>query len=60
MKAFAQDLQREITKINWPSRGTVFSYTVTVLIVSVVVGYILGAFDSLFTAGLKYLLSSPL
>ncbi len=60
MKDFVQDLQQEAIKIKWPSRSMVISFTVAVIIISGIVGYILGGFDWIFTMGVKYILSKPL
>ncbi|KKS76564.1 MAG: hypothetical protein UV50_C0019G0003 [Parcubacteria group bacterium GW2011_GWB1_42_9] len=39
--------------VSWPTRDQVLNYTLLVLVLSLGVGVLLGAFDLLFTTGLK-------
>lgn len=43
----------EMKQVNWPSRKKAVIYGLVVIIFSVAVGYLLGAFDALFRFGLE-------
>lgn len=47
---FLKQTRDELKKVIWPTRTEVVRLTVTVIIISVVVGLFLGAFDYLFTS----------
>jgi preprotein translocase SecE subunit len=42
--------------VNWPTRKEAIMATILVIVISVVVAYMLGAFDYIFSIGLKALL----
>ena len=42
---FFSEVKSELFKVVWPTRGETFRYTLTVIIFSVVVALVLGAFD---------------
>ncbi len=50
---FLRDTRAELTHVNWPSRQHTILFTVVVILVSVIVGYLLGGFDFLFKLGLR-------
>ena len=45
MFQFFVEVKNELAKVVWPTRGETFKYTLTVIVFSVVVALILGAFD---------------
>jgi preprotein translocase SecE subunit len=57
MKTYLKETQAELYKVNWPKKNLVTMVTLAVVLISVIVGYLLGAFDALFAKGLLYLLN---
>lgn len=55
--AFLNETKTELKHMTWPSRSQTISYTLVVIILSVLVAYMLGLFDFLFSRGLEKLLS---
>jgi preprotein translocase SecE subunit len=53
---FLKETRGEMKQVTWPSRRHLILYTVVVIIFSIGLGYLLGAFDTLFHAGLRSLL----
>lgn len=53
---FLRETKGEMKQVSWPSRRRLFIYTAVVIIFSVAVGYMLGAFDTLFQEGLRSLI----
>lgn len=47
MFQFLIEVKNELLKVVWPTRNDTFKYTLTVIIFSVVIAGILGAFDYL-------------
>ena len=47
MFQFFTEVKNELAKVVWPTRGEAVKYTLTVIIFSVVVALVLGAFDYL-------------
>lgn len=45
MIKFLSEVKTELSKVVWPSRSETINYTLTVIIFSVVVALVLGAFD---------------
>ncbi len=56
IKQFFQNTRAEMKQVRWPSRQHTIVFTAVVIIVSAIVGYLLGAFDLLFQTGLKEIL----
>ena len=54
---FLKEVRAEAKHVTWPSRSQTISYTVAVLLISGIVAYFLGFFDSIFSQGLGWLLS---
>jgi len=54
---FLGEVKSELSKVVWPSKGETLRYTITVIVFSLVVALVLGAFDyvllKLFAAILK-------
>lgn len=46
---FLKEVQEELSKVVWPTRNEVIRLTLTVIIVSLVVGLFLGGLDFLLT-----------
>jgi preprotein translocase subunit SecE len=44
---FFSEVKSELLKVIWPTKGETFRYTLTVIIFSIVVALVLGAFDYL-------------
>ncbi len=47
MANFLVEVKNELSKVVWPSRAETIRYTLTVIVFSVVVAFVLGAFDYL-------------
>jgi len=45
MFGFLGEVKNELAKVVWPTKGETFKYTVTVILFSIAVAGILGAFD---------------
>lgn len=53
---FLKETKGELKQVSWPSRRHLVIYTVVVIIFSLALGYLLGAFDTLFQVGLRSLI----
>ena len=53
---YLKETRAEFKHVNWPSRKTALAYALAVIVISLLVAYFLGAFDSLFQYGLGKLL----
>ncbi|MBP9711670.1 MAG: preprotein translocase subunit SecE [Candidatus Pacebacteria bacterium] len=54
---YFQDTKTELKHVIWPSRSQTALYTLIVILLSVIIGYMLGLFDFIFSRGLEKLLS---
>ena len=54
---YFKETKAEMKNVTWPSRSQSISFTVAVLVVSVLVAYYLGLFDKLFSLGLARLIT---
>ncbi len=54
--SYVKETREEFKHVNWPNRKQAIVYTISVIVISVAVAYLLGAFDSLFQFGLGKLL----
>ncbi len=54
---YIRDTRSELKHVNWPTRAQAIGYTVVVIVLSAVVAFLLGAFDSIFSTILKSLIS---
>jgi preprotein translocase SecE subunit len=52
---FISDVRAELAKAQWPTREQATKLTVLVIIITLVAGFILGLFDSLFSVTLTWL-----
>lgn len=50
---FLRETKMEMRNVIWPSRIKALIYAVVVIILSAAIGYFLGAFDTVFRAGLR-------
>jgi preprotein translocase subunit SecE len=57
MKKFINETYTELKQVTWPTRSHVVWFTVTVIIISLLVAYTLGIFDTLFTGGVAKILN---
>ena len=50
---YLKETKLEMKKVNWPTRAETLRYTATVILVSLGVAAVLGAFDFIFTSILQ-------
>lgn len=55
---FLQEVREELNKVVWPTREQTVRYSILVIIVSVVVGALLGGLDYLLTAFTSFLIET--
>lgn len=55
-KSFIKGLKAEFKKIVWPGQETVAKQTITVLVVSVILGLIIGVLDFVIKWGLSFII----
>lgn len=53
---FIKESRDELKKVTWPSRAATIRYTLIVIIGSIVVGFVTGAIDYVFTKILQSLI----
>ena len=53
IKQFLQETKSELKQVHWTKRRRLILYTVIVIVFSLGLGYVLGAFDSLFQFALR-------
>ncbi|HXK35201.1 MAG TPA: preprotein translocase subunit SecE [Candidatus Paceibacterota bacterium] len=53
IKEYFRELKQELTHVDWPKRKIAVTFTIIVIIVSLLIAYFLGFFDFVFTLGLK-------
>lgn len=53
---YIQETREELRRVTWLTRKQAFMYTVLVIVISGVLGYMLGFFDFLFSSGLTKIL----
>lgn len=56
MKKFLVSVGAEMKQVQWPSRSKTITFTIVIIVVSLLIAYILGAFDALFGYGLRTLI----
>jgi preprotein translocase subunit SecE len=54
---YIKEVIAEAKHVTWPTRKQTISFTVAVLVISLLVAYYLGLLDLIFTKGLKFLLN---
>lgn len=54
---YLKDTKAEMKHVNWPTRSQAINYTLLVIILSVGVAALLGAFDTFFAWGLGQLIN---
>jgi len=54
--SYLKETRAEFKHVNWPTRSQAIAYTIAVIVISVLVAYFLGGFDSLFQFGLSKIL----
>lgn len=50
---YFKDTRAELKHVIWPTRSQTVLYTAIVIILSVIIGYLLGLFDVIFKMGLE-------
>ena len=53
---YIKETKAEMKHVTWPTRKQAVVYTISVIVISLLVAYLLGAFDALFQFGLRKLL----
>ena len=53
---FLKETKGEMKQVTWPSRRHLITYTLVVIIFSLALAYLLGAFDTLFQIALRALI----
>jgi preprotein translocase subunit SecE len=56
IKTFIKEVYAESKNVTWPTKKQTTFFTITVLVISVLVAYYLGALDFIFSKGLGWLL----
>lgn len=54
--SYIKETRAEFKHVNWPTRKQAIMYSIAVVVISLFVAYLLGAFDALFQYGLGKLL----
>ena len=54
---YLKETKLELKHVNWPTKNQTLFYTLTVVILSVLVAYLLGLFDFIFTKGVEKIIS---
>jgi preprotein translocase subunit SecE len=54
---YIKDTKGELTHVSWPTKRQAISYTIAVVIISIVTAFFLGFFDYIFSVGLSKLIS---
>lgn len=54
---YLKDTKAEMKHVNWPTRAEAINYTLLVIILSVVLASLLGAFDAFFAWGLSQIIN---
>ena len=54
---YIKETRFELKNVVWPTRAQTILYTIVVIVLSVVIAYLLGFFDFLFSLGLEKLLA---
>lgn len=54
--SYIKETRAEFKHVSWPTKGQAIAYSVAVVVISLVVAYLLGAFDALFQYGLGKLI----
>ena len=54
---YIKEVIAEAHHVTWPTRNQTIFFTVTVLLVSIIIAYYLGLLDFLFAQGLKLLIT---
>jgi preprotein translocase subunit SecE len=57
IKQYINETKAEMKHVTWPTSRQTMAYSILVVVVSVVIAAYLGALDSLFTAGIKSVIS---
>jgi preprotein translocase subunit SecE len=58
IKQYINETRAEMKHVTWPTRQQTTSYTIVVILLSIIVAIYLGAFDSLFVWVLKHIVPS--
>ncbi len=48
LTSFLQESRQELARVNWPTRQETIHLTLVVIFISLLVSFLLGAFDALF------------
>jgi preprotein translocase subunit SecE len=50
---YLKDTKAEMSHVTWPTKKQTIAYTLAVIVISILVAYFLGAFDFIFSQGIK-------
>lgn len=50
---YLKDTKAEMSHVTWPTRKQTIAHTLAVIVISILVAYFLGAFDFIFSQGIK-------
>jgi preprotein translocase subunit SecE len=53
---YFKSIKGELKHVNWPTKKQAITYTIFVIVLSVLVAYFLGVFDFIFSKGLEKLI----
>ncbi len=54
--SYIKETRGEFTHVNWPTRRQTIIFTIAVIVISVGIAYVLGAFDKIYALGLTKVL----
>lgn len=55
---YFRDTAAELKQVSWPTQHTAMMYTLLVIVISTLVALYAGAFDYLFSQGVKYIVNT--
>ena len=56
ISSYIKETRAEFKHVVWPTKKQAIAYSIAVIVISLIVAYLLGAFDGLFQYGLSKLL----
>ncbi len=54
--SYVKETRAEFKHVTWPTKKQAIMYSIAVVVISLIIAYLLGAFDKLFQLGLSKLL----
>ena len=56
LTSYVKETRAEFKHVTWPTKKQAIMYSIAVVVISLIIAYLLGAFDKLFQLGLSKLL----